>query len=84
MLLPDAEGCITRCAVCNHVPPIPYLVPDRSEHDPPYRYSTMCLVCLDILLSLFPLLPARIFRRELVGSFRGGTRATRRVRWGAA
>ena len=54
------------CSVCvRHVGT--QLVPDRSEHDPPYRFQVMCPLCLDAFCDLFPLRPETLFRRQLTG-----------------
>ena len=53
------------CGVCLRASSAAVLVPDRDEHDPPYRVQTMCPLCIDALCALFPLSPQRLADREI-------------------
>ena len=43
------------------------VLPDRFEHDPPYRYATLCTVCLDTFLVYYPTLFTDLRQREVTG-----------------
>ena len=57
----------TLCTVCARAGG-EHAVPDRSDHDAPYRYDVMCPTCLDAFLSLFPLRPAALLAYQLGGA----------------
>lgn len=42
-------------------------VPDRHGSDPPYTYETLCPLCLDEFLGVYPVLHRLLSARELTG-----------------
>lgn len=69
MALPSlCTVCITYTAEC--------VVPDRHDDSFPFRFDVMCIVCLDEFLSMFPLRPSDIAKRETEG--RWSARVARR------
>ena len=59
------------CSICDYYNNMPGTeVPQRTDSElPPFEavIHTMCLVCLDSFLDIFPLTPQKILHRQITG-----------------
>jgi len=65
------------CGVCHAAEGqqlLPNRAPDNADGHP---HHWLCPLCLDGLLALFPLMPARLHRREVLGRFPSGAELRR-------